>query len=145
MAKTYRMNAGTRVINRVFHTMTRLGVGKGYRYNLTVRGRKTGRSYSTPVDVMSDGDERWLVAAYGVSEWVRNARAAGQVGLGRGGRSRTHKVVELGPEESVPVLRRYLREVPVTRAYFDVTGESSDEEFAAEAARHPVFRLEPLT
>jgi deazaflavin-dependent oxidoreductase (nitroreductase family) len=145
MAKTYRMNAGTRVINRVFHTMTRLEVGKGYRHNLTVRGRKTGRSYSTPVDVMSDGDERWLVAAYGVSDWVRNARAAGQVGLGRGGRSRMYKVVELGPEESVPVLRQYLREVPVTRAYFDVTGESSDEEFAAEAARHPVFRLEPLT
>ncbi|QEV21492.1 nitroreductase family deazaflavin-dependent oxidoreductase [Streptomyces alboniger] len=143
MAKTYRMNAGTRVINRVFHTMTRLGIGKGYRYNLTVRGRKSGRSYSTPVDVMSAGEERWLVAAYGVSDWVRNARAAGEVGLSRGGRSRTLGVVELGPEESVPVLRQYWREVPVTRAYFDVTAESSDEEFAAEVARHPVFRLVP--
>ncbi|MEU4797951.1 nitroreductase/quinone reductase family protein [Streptomyces sp. NPDC023327] len=144
MAKTYRMSAGTRVINRVFHTMTRLGIGKGYRYNLTVRGRKTGRSYSTPVDVMASGDERWLVAAYGVSEWVRNARAAGQVGLSRGGRSRTHGVVELDARESVPVLRQYWREVPVTRAYFEVSAESSDEEFAAAAARHPVFRLVPL-
>ncbi|WP_369214727.1 nitroreductase/quinone reductase family protein [Streptomyces flavofungini] len=143
MAKTYRVNFGTRAVNRVFHTMTRLGFGKGYRYNLSVRGRRTGRLYSTPVDVMSSGEERWLVAAYGVSDWARNARAAGEVGLSRGGRSRTLRVTELGPQESVPVLRQYWREVPVTRAYFDVTGDSSDAEFAAEAARHPVFRLLP--
>ncbi|MET8687200.1 nitroreductase/quinone reductase family protein [Streptomyces sp. NPDC004732] len=141
MAKAYRMNAGTRMINRVFHAMTRRGIGKAYRYNLSVRGRKSGRVYSTPVDVMSAGGERWVVAAYGVSEWVRNARAAGQLGLSRGGSSETVRVVELGPAESVPVLRQYWREVPVTRPYFDVTDESTDEEFAAEVARHPVFRL----
>lgn len=53
-------------------------------------------------------------------------------------------MVELDPEESVAVLRQYLREVPVTRAYFDVTLDSADEEFAAEAAGHPVFRLVPF-
>ncbi|MET7925302.1 nitroreductase family deazaflavin-dependent oxidoreductase [Streptomyces sp. NPDC005349] len=141
MTKSYRVGPGTRAVNRVFLTMTRLGMGKGYRYILTVNGRKSGRPYSTPVDVMSAGGERWLVAAYGVSNWVRNARVAGEVGLSRGGRSQKLRVVELGPEESVPVLRQYLREVPVTRAYFDVTLDSADEEFAAEAARHPVFRL----
>ena len=144
MAKTYRVGPVTRAVNRVFLTMTRRGIGKGYRHILTVPGRKTGRSYSTPVDVMSAGDERWIVGAYGVTNWVRNARAAGEVGLSRGGRSQNLGVVELGPEESVPVLRQYLREVPVTRAYFDVTPGSTDEEFAAEAARHPVFRLVPL-
>ncbi|MET7516886.1 nitroreductase family deazaflavin-dependent oxidoreductase [Streptomyces sp. NPDC005480] len=141
MAKSYRVGLGTRAVNRVFATMTRLGVGNGYRHILTVKGRKSGRPYSTPVDVMSAGGERWLVAAYGVSNWVRNARAAGEVGLSRGGRSQNLRVVELGPEESVPVLRQYLREVPVTRAYFDVTPDSTDEEFAAESARHPVFHL----
>ncbi|MFC9617384.1 nitroreductase family deazaflavin-dependent oxidoreductase [Streptomyces sp. NPDC056938] len=144
MAKSYRVGPGTRAVNRVFLTMTRLGLGKGYRYILTVNGRKSGRPYSTPVDVMSAGGDRWLVAAYGVSNWVRNARVADEVGLSRGGRSRKLRVVELGPEESVPVLRQYLREVPVTRAYFDVTLDSTDEEFAAEAARHPVFRLVPF-
>ncbi|MGW5731704.1 MULTISPECIES: nitroreductase/quinone reductase family protein [Streptomyces] len=141
MAKTYRLGFGTRVINGVFRTMTRLGMGKSYRYVLTVRGRKSGRLFSTPVDVMSAGGERWVVGAYGVSQWVLNARAAGQIELSRGGRSQTVRVVELGPEESVPVLRQYWREVPVTHAYFDVTGDSTDEEFAAESARHPVFRL----
>ncbi|MEU7583281.1 nitroreductase/quinone reductase family protein [Streptomyces sp. NPDC041068] len=143
MAKTYRVHFGTRMINRMFHTLTGFGLGNAYRYNLSVRGRKSGRLYSTPVDVMSAGGERWVVAAYGVSDWVRNARVAGRIGLSRGGRSQSVGVVELGPEESVPVLRQYLREVPVTRPYFDVTAESSDEEFAAEAARHPVFRLVP--
>jgi hypothetical protein len=41
----------------------------------------------------------------------------------------------------VPVLRQYLWEVPVTRPYFDLTDESSDGQFAIEAARHPVFRI----
>lgn len=141
MAKTYRIGFGTRLINGVFRTMTKFGIGRSYRYILTVRGRKSGRLLSTPVDVMSSGGERWVVGAYGVSNWVRNARAAGQIELSRAGRSRTVRVVELGPDESVPVLRQYWREVPVTRAYFDVTADSTDEEFAAESVRHPVFRL----
>ncbi|MGB8941439.1 MAG: nitroreductase/quinone reductase family protein [Streptomyces sp.] len=141
MAKTYRVGFGTRLINGVFQAMTRRGMGKGYRYILTVRGRKSGRLFSTPVDVMSAGGERWVVGAYGVSNWVLNARAAGEIELSRGGTSETVRVVELGPEECVPVLRQYWREVPVTRPYFDVTGDSTDEEFAAESVRHPVFRL----
>jgi hypothetical protein len=51
-----------RPINWVFRTMTRLGLGASYRHILTVRGRKTGRQYSTPVDVMQVGGQRWLVA-----------------------------------------------------------------------------------
>jgi hypothetical protein len=30
-----------------------------------VRGRRSGRVYETPVDVMDVGGRRWLVAAYG--------------------------------------------------------------------------------
>lgn len=79
MAKTYRAGSGTRMVNRVFLVMTRLGIGKGYRHILTVRGRKTGRPFSNPVDVMQSDGQRWLVAAYGVTSWVRNTRKAGQV------------------------------------------------------------------
>ncbi|MCZ4124717.1 nitroreductase family deazaflavin-dependent oxidoreductase [Streptomyces sp. H39-S7] len=144
MAKSYRVGAGTRAVNGVFAVMTRFGIGKGYRHVLTVRGRTSGQPRSTPVDVMESDGGRWLVAAYGVTNWVHNARAAGQVRIGRGGRSEDLRVVELEPAESVPVLRQYLREVPITRAYFDVTPDSTDEEFAAESVRHPVFRLLPL-
>ncbi|WP_432994328.1 hypothetical protein [Dactylosporangium sp. CA-233914] len=51
-------------------------------------------------------------------------------------------MTEIPAGERVPVLRQYLRQVPVTRRCFDVTAESSDDAWAAEAARHPVFRLE---
>lgn len=145
MAKTYRIGTGTKLINLVFRAMTRRGLGKGYRHMLTVRGRKTGKLHSTPVDVMQDGDRRWLVAAYGVTNWVRNARTAGEVQIARGRYRETLRVAELAPEDSVAVLRQYLREVPVTRAYFDVTSDSTDEQFAAEAVRHPVFQLIPAT
>jgi deazaflavin-dependent oxidoreductase (nitroreductase family) len=144
LAKIYRVGTGTRLVNFVFGAMTRRGLGKDYRHVLTVRGRKTGEPRSTPVDVMRQGDQRWLVAAYGVVNWVHNARAAGEVQLSRGRYRETFGVVELTPEDSVPVLRQYLREVPVTRAYFDVTAGSTDERFAAEALRHPVFALTPL-
>lgn len=77
----------------------------------------------------------------GVTNWVRNARAAGEVTIAGGRRSGTLRIEEVRPEDSVPVLRQHLREVPVTRPYFDVSLECSDEEFAAEAARRPLFRL----
>lgn len=141
MARTYRVNAVTRLVNRAFAAMTRMGLGKSYRHILTVPGRRTGTPHSTPVDVMTRDGERWLVAGYGVTNWVRNARAAGRVTLSRGGRSETLYVTELDPSASVPVLRQYLREVPVTRPYFAVTGDSPDEDIAADAHRHPVFRL----
>lgn len=45
--------------------------------------------------------------------------------------------------EAAPVLKRYLAEHPRSvGAYFDVGKDAAVEEFAAEAARHPVFRLE---
>lgn len=142
MAKVYRTGLGTRLVNIPYWLMTRLGMGDESRHILSVRGRKSGKVYSTPVDVMVEGGRRWLVAPYGVMSWVRNARAAGEVSLSRGGRAETVRVVELGPEESVPVLRKYLAEVPITRAYFDVTLASSDEDFGREAPLHPVFRIE---
>ena len=77
MAKTYRLNFGARLINSVVRLMTRHGLGASYTYVLTVPGRKTGRLYSTPVDVLEVAGNRWLAAPYGPVSWVRNARAAG--------------------------------------------------------------------
>jgi deazaflavin-dependent oxidoreductase (nitroreductase family) len=111
---------------------------------LTVRGRKTGRAYSTPVRLIEDG-ERWLVAPYGDVGWVRNARAAGEVELSRAGRSKTSRVEEVSGAEAAPVLKQYLKQVPVVRPYFDLAPDSPLEEFAAEASRHAVFRLVDAT
>ena len=120
-------------------------MGASYRYILTVPGRKTGRPHSTPVDVIEVGGDRCLVAGYGPANWVLNTRAHGQVTLSRGRHSETYKVEEVGAEDAIPVLRKYIAEIRVTRPYFDASPNSSDEMVAAELPRHAVFRLIPST
>jgi deazaflavin-dependent oxidoreductase (nitroreductase family) len=144
VAKRYEVSGTTRVVNAVFAAMTRAGLGKRYRHILTVRGRRTGQLHSTPVDVMTDDGHRWLVAGYGVVNWVRNLRVAGEATLRRGRRVEVVRATELEPAASVPVLRTYLTEVPVTRPYFDMTADAPDEDVIAEASRHPVFEITPV-
>jgi deazaflavin-dependent oxidoreductase (nitroreductase family) len=143
MAKIYRQGPVTRVTNWWFSMLTRFGLGASYRHLLTVRGRKTGQLRTTPVDVLETAGQRWLVGGYGPTNWVHNARAAGQVTLSRGGRSAQYGIAEASPGEAVPVLRKYLTDIRVTRPYFDATPASSDGEIEAELPRHPVLRLVP--
>jgi deazaflavin-dependent oxidoreductase (nitroreductase family) len=140
MARTYHLGRTRRIVNALMTPLARRGLAGRHAYNLTVRGRNTGRPYTTPVILVENG-ERWLVAPYGEVGWVRNARAAGEVELSRGGRSETLRIAEVLPEQSAPILKQYLRSVPVVRPFFDVRRNSSLEEFVAEASRHPVFRL----
>jgi deazaflavin-dependent oxidoreductase (nitroreductase family) len=144
MAKTYRLTAGTKAANAVLGFLLRVGLGPPFMRLLTVRGRRTGQPRTTPVVPVENERGRWLVSPYGQVGWVHNARAAGSVTLRRGRSSETLAVNEVGPEEAVPVLRQYLQTKGAgnhVRPYFDVTPESSDEELAAEAPRHPVFEL----
>jgi deazaflavin-dependent oxidoreductase (nitroreductase family) len=143
VAKRYRLTRGTRLVNLIFRTLTRLGLGASYRHVLTVPGRKTGRLYSTPVDVIELDGQRWLVAGYGPASWVANARAAGEVTLSRGRYSDRFEAEEVAAAAAVPVIRRYMSEIRVTRAYFDAKPDSTDEEVADELPRHSVFRLTP--
>ena len=134
-----------RIRNLLVTAWVRLGLPPHKYHLLTVRGRKSGRSYSTPVAVIKDQGQRWLVAPYGEREWVKNARAAGQVVLRRGRRSEAVAVTEeLNPVQSAPILKRYINEESLTRKFFDVTPKSSLEDFIEEAPRHPVFRIGEL-
>jgi deazaflavin-dependent oxidoreductase (nitroreductase family) len=121
--------------------LARLGLAGKRTHVLTVVGRKSGRRYSTPVQLVFLDGRRWLVAPYGQRPWVRNARAAGQVELTRALRTERVPVEEVDPQTAAPVLRAYLRTTPVTKSYFDAAPDSPLEDFAAEAPRHPVFRL----
>ena len=145
MTRTYRTNGVQRVINAVYRWLTERGLGADFRQILTVRGRRSGELRSVPVDVLEVDGSRWLVASYGTVNWVHNVRAAGEVTLSRAGTETAWLAEEVTGPDTVAVLRAYLAAVPVTRPYFDVTAESSDAEFAAQAARHPVFRLRPAS
>ena len=119
-------------------------MGASYRYVLTVRGRTTGRLRSTPVDVIEAAGHRWLVAAYGVSGWVLNARAAGEVTLSRGRSSRRYEVTEPAPPDAVPVLREYITQIEVTRPYFVAAYARQMGTARREAGqRFRLFRLIP--
>ena len=131
-----------RIRNLLVTAWVRLGLPPAKYHLLTVRGRKSGRSYSTPVAVIKDKGRQWLVAPYGEREWVKNARAAGQVVLRRGRRSEVVAVTEeLDPVQSAPILKRYINEESITRKFFDATPDSPLEDFIEEAPRHPVFRI----
>ena len=141
MARAYRLGVARRIVNHIIRTLLRMGWGPARTYLLVTRGRTTGRVYRTPVTLVEQPPRRWLVAPYGEVGWVRNARAAGRVTLARGRRAETLRLAELGPRDSARILQRYVREVPITRPYFDVRPDSSLDDFAAEAPRHPVFEL----
>ena len=140
--KPYRRSWWRRALNAVVRPLARLGLTGPRTHVLTVPGRATGKPWSTPVSIVQEGPERWLVAPYGDRNWVKNARAAGWVELRRGHRRERLAVDELSPEAAVPVLRRYYELGRVTRPFFDAGLESTDDEWLAEAPRHPVFHLE---
>jgi deazaflavin-dependent oxidoreductase (nitroreductase family) len=141
LPKPYRRSLWRRVLNGVVRPLARLGLTGPRTYLLTVTGRKSGRRWSTPVSLVEEGGERWLVAPYGDRNWVKNARAAGAVELRRGRRRETLAVEELAPADAVPVLRRYYELGRVTRPFFRVGLDAADEDWLAEAPGHPVFRL----
>jgi deazaflavin-dependent oxidoreductase (nitroreductase family) len=141
VAATFEQTRLRRLGNTLIAPLARLGIAGRRTHVLTVAGRKTGRPRSTPVQVLFLEGERWLVAPYGPGDWVRNARAAGVVELARARKTERVRVEEVGPEEAAPVLREYLRHTPLVKPYFDATRDSPLEAFAAEAARHPVFRV----
>ena len=141
LPRPYRRSLWRRGLNALVRPLARLGLAGRSTHVLTVPGRESGRLWSTPVSVVRDGGERWLVAPYGERNWVKNARAAGWVELRRGRRRERLAVDEVDAEHAVPVLREYYRRFRVTRTLFEVTLEASHDEWLAEASRHPAFRL----
>ena len=75
-----RPNFVEHLFNRLFGVLVGLGLGLPHNYLLVVRGRKSGRSYSTPVNVLSYSGKRFLIAGRGYTPWVRNALASGRGG-----------------------------------------------------------------
>ncbi len=130
------------LFNRLLCRLVALGMGPDYMRVLDFRGRKSGRPFSTPVNLLELNGVQYLVAPRGNTHWVRNARVAGRVRLRRGRRSSNYRVEELPRQERPDVLKEYLekytREV---QRYFLVEAGADREAFLAIAEEHPVFRL----
>lgn len=133
-----------RTINKLFGLLVGLGLGLRHNYLLQVRGRKTGRVYSTPVDVLSRDQKRYLVAPRGYTQWVRNAIASGTVSLKKGRRSEEFSVRLISGDEKPEILKSYLDRYKLTvQRYFPVSAGSPIEAFQPLTEEYPVFELIP--
>jgi len=134
--------AGERFFNRAFGFLVGLGIGFPYTYLLQVRGRKSGKIYSTPVDLLELNGKKFLVAPRGRTQWVRNAEAAGEVTLKKGSTVLTFRLRALEKAEKPPVLKAYLdsfrREV---QRYFPLPPGSPPEAFEKLVGDYPAFEL----
>ena len=134
-----------RVFNPLVAWLARRGLSLAGSAVLRVRGRSSGEWRETPVNPLTLDGARYLVAARGETQWVRNMRAAhgGELRVGR--RREAFSAVEvLDDAAKLAVLRAYLRRWKwEVGAFFGGVGpDSSDEELVAEGRRHPVFRIE---
>jgi hypothetical protein len=140
-----RPTAADRIFGRTLVLLVRIGLIRGHFYVLEVRGRKSGRTISLPVDPLDLDGRRYLVCARGNSNWVRNARMAGEVVLARAMRRQRYAVRELPASLRPPVLKAYLdRYASEVQRFFPVPKGSAVEAFNDLAPRYPVFELQRL-
>jgi deazaflavin-dependent oxidoreductase (nitroreductase family) len=135
-------SAVERTFNKAFGFLVGMGLGFSYNYLVQVKGRKSGKVYSTPIDLLERGGKRFLVAPRGRTQWVRNAEAAGEVTLKKGSQRQQFRLRALSDQEKPEILKAYLdqfkREV---QTYFPVPAGSPVEAFRELVENYPAFEL----
>jgi hypothetical protein len=130
-----------RGLNRVVGAMVGLGLGLRHNYLLQVPGRKSGRIYSTPVNLLETETKLYLVCPRGRAQWVRNAEANGWVLLKKW-RLQKFAISAVPDAQKPEILQLYLERFKITvQRYFPVSAGSPPTAFAPYAARYPVFEL----
>jgi deazaflavin-dependent oxidoreductase (nitroreductase family) len=114
----------------------RLLLRAGVAAVLEVPGRRTGKATSVTLGAWEIDGSIYLMSQYGVTDWVRNLRAAGRGNLVHAGRRRAFKAVEVDGDERDRVIAAF-------RAKADKQ-LSRDFDRLPNAADHPTFRVEPL-
>lgn len=132
------------LFNRAFGFLVGLGIGPSYMQLLRVRGRKTGRVYSSPVNLLQVAGKQYLVAPRGKTQWVRNAEATGEILLKKGRQERKCRLRPVPDAEKPEILKLYLENYrSAVQRYFAVRAGSPAAAFREIAANYPVFELLP--
>lgn len=104
---------------------------------LEVPGRRTGKPvHATLIPWEVDG-ALYLMSQYGVTDWVRNLRAAGRGELRRKSRTQAFTAIEVDGDERDRVIAVFHARTPKPFR--------RDFEQRPGAADHPTFRLEPIS
>ena len=132
------------LFNRAFGFLVGLGLAPAYMQLLQVRGRKSGRTYSSPVNLLQVNARQYLVAPRGQTQWTRNAQAAGSVTLKRGASRRQYRLRAIPDIEKPEILKMYLDNYKsAVQRYFPVPAGSPPAAFREIAGSYPVFELLP--
>lgn len=104
---------------------------------LSVPGRATGRWRTTPVAVLEFDGSSYLVAAFGVTDWALDLRAAGHGLLTRAGGRGTFKITatEMPAADRPPILAAY------QRSFGSAPGVAGAFRALPDPADHPTFRI----
>ena len=132
-----------RATNGVFRWLAEAGISVAGTRALRVRGRTTGKLRGVVVNLMTVDGRDYVVSPRGNTQWVRNARAAGEVEMGPRWRGRTVRISEVADDAKLDLLKRY-----VDRWYWEVKGHvggltprSTDEQIRAVAPSIPIVEL----
>jgi len=108
----------------------------GFAAVLEVPGRRTGAPFQVTL-IPWEVDGTWyLLSQYGVTDWVRNLRAAGRGELRRKGRGEAFIAIEVEGNERDRVIAAFTARTPKPfRRDFDQRPGAAD---------HPTFRVEPI-
>jgi deazaflavin-dependent oxidoreductase (nitroreductase family) len=103
---------------------------------LEVPGRRTGTLVHVTLIPWEVDGTPYLMSQYGVTDWVRNLRAAGGGKLYRKGRTQAFTATEVEGDERDHVIATFQKRTPKPfRRDFDQRPGAAD---------HPTFRLEPI-
>lgn len=109
----------------------------GMTATLEVPGRRTGKSQHLTLIPWEVDGVRYLMSQYGVTEWVRNLRAAGRCELLHKGRTQAFTAIEVEGDERDRVIAAFEKKTPKPfRRDFDQRPDAAD---------HPTFRLDPIS
>jgi deazaflavin-dependent oxidoreductase (nitroreductase family) len=103
---------------------------------LEVPGRRTGKPVRVTLAPWEVDGTRYLMSQYGLTDWVRNLRAAGRGQLHYKDRTETFTTIEVDGEERDQVIA----------AFHGKADKLLNRDFdrLPDAADHPTFRIDPV-
>lgn len=148
-SKTLRVPRFVPLFNPVTRFLLRAGVPLGLNGLLTVPGRKSGVSRTTPIAIIDVDGRRWVWCPWGESQWVQNLRAAGRATIARGGHEEVVEATELDESERVMFFRDVAgpvaRRIPLGYWFIRIV-DGTDLNHPVEAAEgRVVFELHPVS
>ncbi|OLD12752.1 MAG: hypothetical protein AUI50_07350 [Crenarchaeota archaeon 13_1_40CM_2_52_14] len=149
VSKSHRVPFYVPLLNPLMKSFLHLGVPAGPMALLTVRGRKTGRPHTTPVGLFTLEGHHYIFDTFGNADWVRNLRVTREAVIGRGWSRKHVTALELNPDKAAVVLREIFAAYVASRIRsfflrigYGLTKDSTIDDYAREARRHPGFELQ---